>query len=166
MNKFSNNLKKPCFWPILGPFSYFLGQKKFSWKIQLCHTQLHMGFQHHAKIQKKLMIQFKENTQTDGRTEGWKDNRKDRRTDRQTLFYRTLPATAGGPVTGFYMKHNGGRKWVNLRGNIGSYIISPSSRRYKIKKIIWAQNFSHNFIVAQKRIGKASRICLFCSNSL
>ena len=39
------------------------------------------------------MIQFKENTWTDGRTErqteGWKD--------RQTLFYRTLPATASGP---------------------------------------------------------------------
>ena len=32
------------------------------------------------------MIQFKENTQTDR----WKD--------RQTLFYKTLPATAGGPI--------------------------------------------------------------------
>ena len=31
------------------------------------------------------MIQFKENAQTDGRTDG------------QTLFYRTLLATAGGP---------------------------------------------------------------------
>ena len=31
------------------------------------------------------MIQFKENTWTDGRTDG------------QTLFYRTLPATARGP---------------------------------------------------------------------
>ena len=34
------------------------------------------------------MIQFKENAQTDGQ--------KDRRTDGQTLFYRTLPAAAGG----------------------------------------------------------------------
>ena len=31
--------------------------------------QLHMGFLHHAKIQKKLMIQFQENARTDGRTE-------------------------------------------------------------------------------------------------
>ena len=33
------------------------------------------------------MIQFKENGQTDGRT------------DRQALFYRTVPATAGGPTS-------------------------------------------------------------------
>ena len=35
------------------------------------------------------MIQFKENAWTDGRTDG--------RMDAQTLFYRTFPATAGGP---------------------------------------------------------------------
>ena len=29
MTKFSNKLKKPCFWPILGPFFPILGQKKF-----------------------------------------------------------------------------------------------------------------------------------------
>ena len=68
--KFSNKFKKPCFWSILGLFSQFLGQKHFSWKIRLCHAQLHMGFQNHAKIQKKLMTQFKENARTDGRTEG------------------------------------------------------------------------------------------------
>ena len=28
MTKFSNKLKKPCFWPILGPFSQFSGAKK------------------------------------------------------------------------------------------------------------------------------------------
>ena len=42
------------------------------------------------------MIQFQENTQTDGRTEGqtkgWKDG--------PTLFHRTLLATAGGPIKG------------------------------------------------------------------
>ena len=37
------------------------------------------------------MIKFKENAWTDGRTEGQKD--------RQTLFYRTLSATVGGPKT-------------------------------------------------------------------
>ena len=30
--------------------------------------------------------------------EGWKDRQKDTRTDGQTLFHRTLPATAGGPT--------------------------------------------------------------------
>ena len=35
MTKFSNKFKKPCFWPILGTFSQFLGQKKISWKICL-----------------------------------------------------------------------------------------------------------------------------------
>ena len=38
------------------------------------------------------MIQFKENTWTDGRMERQTEGRK----DGQTLFYRTLPATAGG----------------------------------------------------------------------
>ena len=35
------------------------------------------------------MIQFKENAWTDGRKDGQKDG--------ETLFYRTLPANAGGP---------------------------------------------------------------------
>ena len=37
------------------------------------------------------MIDFQKNTQTDGRTKGWKDG--------QTIFYRTLPATAHGPTS-------------------------------------------------------------------
>ena len=40
------------------------------------------------------MIQFKENAQTDRRMEGPKDGWK----DGQTLFYRTLPTTARGPM--------------------------------------------------------------------
>ena len=35
------------------------------------------------------MIQFQENAWTDGRTQGGKDG--------ETLFYRTLQATTGGP---------------------------------------------------------------------
>ena len=53
------------------------------------------------------MIQFQENAHTDGRmderkdghTDVRKDGRKDRQKDGQTLFYRTLPATAGGPTS-------------------------------------------------------------------
>ena len=41
------------------------------------------------------MIQFKENAQTDRRTDRWKDGQK----DEQTLFYRTLLTTIGGPTT-------------------------------------------------------------------
>ena len=44
------------------------------------------------------MIQFKENTHTDRRTEGQKDGWKNGQKDRQTIFYRSLPATAGGPL--------------------------------------------------------------------
>ena len=98
MNKFSNKLRKPCFWPILGPFSEFWGLKKFSWKIWLCQTQLHMGFQYNAKIFKKLMMQFKENAWTDRRTEGGTEGQK----DGQTLFHRTLLATAGAPKSKTY----------------------------------------------------------------
>ena len=38
-------------------------------------------------FRKKIMSQFRENIRTDGRTDG------------RTLFYRTLPAEAGGPKT-------------------------------------------------------------------
>ena len=41
------------------------------------------------------MIQFKENARRDGRTE---DGRTHGRTGGQTLFHRTLPTTAGGPI--------------------------------------------------------------------
>ena len=44
MTKFSNKLKKPCFWPILGPFFKFWGKNIFPQKIRLCHVQLHMSF--------------------------------------------------------------------------------------------------------------------------
>ena len=145
MTKFSNKFKKPCFWPI---FPIFGAKKIFLENPALSHTTSYgflAPYQNLEKVNDTIQKKCPDR---------WKDGRMYGRTDRQTLFYRTLLATAGGPVTGFYMKHNAGRKWVNLRENISSYIISPSSRWYKIKKIIWAQNFSHNFIVAQKRIGK------------
>ena len=79
----------------MGPFSQFWRQKFFSWKIQICHAQLHMGFWHHAKILKKLMIQFK-NAQTDERT-GW---RMDNRTDR-TYFIGPFQLSLGGLIKKF-----------------------------------------------------------------
>ena len=39
------------------------------------------------------------NLRTDGRTDG----RTERRTDGQTIFYRTLPAEAGGPIRHYYL---------------------------------------------------------------
>ena len=44
-----------------------------------------MGFWHHAKILRNLIIQFQENTQKEGRTE--------------KLFQRTLLTTAGHPTS-------------------------------------------------------------------
>ena len=78
MNKFSNKLKKTLFLAHFRSIFPIFGAKKFSWKIRLCHAQLHMGFSHHAKIYKKLMMQFKENAWTDGRMEGREDRRMDR----------------------------------------------------------------------------------------
>ena len=98
MTKFSKKLKKNLFLAHFGPiFPIFLG-KRFSRKIWLRQAQLHMGSQHHDKFQKKLMMQFQENSWTDGRTEGQKDG--------QTLFYRNLPAIAGGPKS-FDLCHYG-----------------------------------------------------------
>ena len=57
-------------------FSDFWGKKIFSKKMG-CDAQLHKVFQHHAKIQRnqlnqsEKLIQFQENTQTDGRRKGW-----------------------------------------------------------------------------------------------
>ena len=85
MTQFSNKFKKPCFWPIFGPLSPFLGQKDFFKKIRPCHAQQDMGPYHRAEFQKKIMSQSQENFETDGKMDG------------QTLFYRTLLATVGGP---------------------------------------------------------------------
>ena len=54
--------------------AYFLNfwSKSFFQKLWLCHTRL-QGFQHHAKIQRNIIIQFQENNQTDGRMEGQTD---------------------------------------------------------------------------------------------
>ena len=38
MNKFSNKFKKPYFWPILGEFSQFRGQKNFPQNPALSRT--------------------------------------------------------------------------------------------------------------------------------
>ena len=61
------------------------GTQKFFQKIRLCQAQLHMGFWHHAQIQKKMMIQFQENT--------WTKVWKDRRTVRSCFIgpFRLMP---------------------------------------------------------------------------
>ena len=78
MTQFSNKFKKTLF---LAHFPHLWGKKNFFQKIWLCHSQLHMGFQHHAKIQSKLMTQFKENDRTDTQKDGQKDKRIEGRTD-------------------------------------------------------------------------------------
>ena len=87
MTKFSNKLKKPCFWPILGPFSQFLGQKKISLEnlALLCTTSY--GFlapcQNIEKVNDTIQTKCP-NRQKDG----WKD-----RMDRPyfILPFRLLP---------------------------------------------------------------------------
>ena len=58
--------KKPYFGPFLAHFPYFLGKERFSMKSSYYAKPL-KGFSHHVKIQKNLMMQFQENTQTDVR---------------------------------------------------------------------------------------------------
>ena len=53
-----------------------------------------MGPEHHAKFQKKTNEPILRK-----RTDRWNDGRKDGRKDGKTLFYRTLPVEAGGPIT-------------------------------------------------------------------
>ena len=60
-----------------------------------------MGFQPYLKIQKKLIVQFQEKNQAEGQMEGLTERQK----DGQTLFYRTLPATASSPKKSKYTFH-------------------------------------------------------------
>ena len=62
----------------LGHFWSFLSDGNSFQKTQLCHTQLHMGPQHHAKFPKKLMRKFRENLRTNGRTDERMDGSSDR----------------------------------------------------------------------------------------
>ena len=87
-------VQKPCFWVVFDHFRSFLPNGDFFQKIRLCHTHsvtigsvTHYLFASNTMLsfRKKLMSQSQENLWTGGRTDG------------QTLFYRTLPAEAGGP---------------------------------------------------------------------
>ena len=69
MTKFFNKFKKPCFWPIFGPFPYFDSKKKFSGKSSSVTHNFIWVSSTMPKFRKKLMMQFQENAQTDGRTE-------------------------------------------------------------------------------------------------
>ena len=82
MTKFSNKLKNPGF----GLFSQFWGKIKFSSESSVTNNFLRVPSTM-PNFRKKLMMQFLENTWTEGRK------------DSLTLFHRTLPVTTGGPKT-------------------------------------------------------------------
>ena len=67
MTQFRENPRKPHFWTIFGPN---WPKKIFFSKIGLRHFLGFMKTHHHAKNQKKLMIQSREKRVTDGRTHG------------------------------------------------------------------------------------------------
>ena len=89
MTKFINLFKKHCFWRIFGPFSQFWGQNFFSRKsVSVTHNFIWVS---------SIMPRYnskKRPGQTEGQTEGRKDV--------QTLFHRTLPTNAGGPIILFW----------------------------------------------------------------
>ena len=72
MTKFFNIFKNPVFGPFLAHFPNF-GGKKICLENPALSLTTSYGFLDHAKIWKKLMIQFQENARTDGRTDGRTD---------------------------------------------------------------------------------------------
>ena len=72
MTKFFLKFKKTHFWSFLAHFPKFCG-KFFPPMKSSCYAQLLKDFWHNAKIQRNLMIQFQENTQTDVRRQGLTD---------------------------------------------------------------------------------------------
>ena len=82
-------------------FPHFWGKKNFLENAALSCTSSY-GFlapcQNLEKvndtIQRKCLDRW-----TEGQTEGWTEGQENRQKDGQTLFYRTLLATIGGPKT-------------------------------------------------------------------
>ena len=69
------NSKKPVFGPFLVHFPNFRSKKLFSGKSgSVTHNFIWIS-NTVPKSRKKLIIQFQENTRTDGRTEGQKDGK-------------------------------------------------------------------------------------------
>ena len=99
MTKFSNKFKKPCFWP---HFPKFDGKKIFPGMSSSVIHNFTWDSSTMPKFTKKFVTQFQENAWTDKRTDRRTVGRKDKYG--QTLFYRTLPATAGGPINFFLTK--------------------------------------------------------------
>ena len=94
MTKFSNKLKKPCFGPVLDPFSQFWGKKKFPENPALSRTTSY-EFVAPCQISEKTNDTIPRK-HLDRRTEGQKHG--------PTLFYRTLLATAGGPKSSLFFR--------------------------------------------------------------
>ena len=93
MTKFSNKFKKPCFWPI---FPIFGAKKIFLENPALSCTTSYGFLAPYQNLEKANdTIQRK---RPDRWREGWTEGQK----DRQTLFYRTLPATARGPKKHYF----------------------------------------------------------------
>ena len=87
MTKFSNKFQKPSFGPSWAHFLNFGGKKTFLENPALPRTT---SYRFLAPCQ---ILENVNDTIQRKRPHRWKD----RRTDRQTLFYKTLLATAEGP---------------------------------------------------------------------
>ena len=92
MTRFSNKFKKPCFSPVLGPFSPFLGKKDFPGKSS---SVMHNFIWVSSTMPKFRKSWWYNSKKTPGRQkDGWKDGR----IEGQTLLYRNVPATSKGPL--------------------------------------------------------------------
>ena len=99
MSKLFNILKNPYFWPIFGPFSKFLGKKYFLENLADMHNFIWIS---------STMPKFRKTNNKIPRK--YMAGRTDIRFDRQTLFHRTLLATARGPIYQ-YISRNERHKW-------------------------------------------------------
>ena len=87
MTKFSNKLKKPCFWPISGPFSQFSGKKIFFPETPALSRTTSYEFLAPCQISEIT------NDTIPRRAGGGTERRKDGRTDRPYFIgpFRLLP---------------------------------------------------------------------------
>ena len=96
MTNFVNKFKKRNFWPIVGPFFQFWGQKQiFQENLARSRTTSHGFLALHQNLGKTNDTIPRK--RPDRWTEIRKSGPKDGRTDGKTLFYGAPPATPGGP---------------------------------------------------------------------
>ena len=78
---------------------------------------------------------MKTSRQMEGWTEGWTEGQKDGQKEGKTLFYRTLPASMGGPIkniqNNYQFSSNGTKKQIEFLNKNSQNILNDINEKAK-----------------------------------